>query len=134
MALCRAASRDLVLHSAGFSLVEALIASGLLATAIAGLMQVFVLAARSTAHARDTSYATALAAQKMEELRIRPFPDDPRSDGDDRIGAYTRRWRIAPLPAHPLDAMIITVVVSPVARQGAQEAVAIATVRMRQDR
>lgn len=108
----------------GFSLVDALIASGLLAAAIAGLAHLFVVAARANADARDTTYATVLAAQKIEEFRAAAFPGTLGAESMDYLDAqgalvatralsmYERRWTIQPLPAYPLDAVVITVVVS----------------------
>jgi prepilin-type N-terminal cleavage/methylation domain-containing protein len=54
---------------AGFSLVEVLIATLLLATALTTLGQLFALSARSNIGARSTTYTAMLAQQKLEELR-----------------------------------------------------------------
>jgi type II secretory pathway pseudopilin PulG len=53
----------------GFSLVEVMIAAGLLATTLVSLAELFALSTRSNGAARATSEASVLAAQKMEELR-----------------------------------------------------------------
>ena len=53
----------------GFALAEALIASALLASSLVMVAQLFGIAAQSTAGAKDTTFATVLAAQKMEQLR-----------------------------------------------------------------
>jgi type II secretory pathway pseudopilin PulG len=53
----------------GFSLLETIVASAVLSTAVVSLAQLFTLAVRTTASARETSYASVLAAQKLEELR-----------------------------------------------------------------
>jgi type II secretory pathway pseudopilin PulG len=55
--------------AAGFSLVEAMVATGLLATALVTLAQLFATSTRSNMGARSTTYAAVLAAQKIEELR-----------------------------------------------------------------
>ena len=115
----------------GFSLVEVLIATGLLATAIAALAQVFAVATRSNVEARDTTYATVLAAQKLEELRAAPFPGPRVEESVDRVEAYTRRWMIEPLPADPVNAVIITVAVSRHARPGASGEVRLVTIQTR---
>ena len=128
----------------GFSLVEVLVASGLLASAIAGLAHLAVVAARANLHARDTTYATVLAAQKIEELRAAPFPApavaESTEDLDGRGGliagggpagpaTYQRRWTIEPLPGRPLDAVVIAVAVT---RYGAATGeVRLATIRTR---
>ncbi len=54
---------------AGFSLVETLVATALLATAVVSLAQLAGLAARGNVRSRNTTYAAVLAAQKLEELR-----------------------------------------------------------------
>ncbi len=53
----------------GFSLVETLIATGLLATAAVTFGQLFTLSTRTNLGSRHTSLSTILAAQKVEELR-----------------------------------------------------------------
>ena len=56
-------------NEAGFSLAETLVATALLATAIASSAQMFALATRSNLAAQRTSFATTLAEEKMEQLR-----------------------------------------------------------------
>jgi len=53
----------------GFSLVETIFATGLLATAVVALAQMFVISVQNNKNARTGSYAVALAEQKMEQLR-----------------------------------------------------------------
>jgi len=53
----------------GFSLIETLVATGLLATAVVTLAQLFAVSTRSNLGSRNTTYAAVLAEQKMEELR-----------------------------------------------------------------
>lgn len=60
----------------GFSLVEALIASLLVATAIVMLVQLAATGARQAASARRASAARALAQSKLEELRSLTFTYD----------------------------------------------------------
>ena len=54
---------------AGFSLLEVTIATGILATALAALGQMFALSVAINMSARANTYATVLAEQKMEQLR-----------------------------------------------------------------
>jgi hypothetical protein len=54
---------------AGFSLAETIVATALLATAIASSAQMFALATRSNLAAQRTSFTTTLAEEKMEQLR-----------------------------------------------------------------
>jgi type II secretory pathway pseudopilin PulG len=63
----------------GFSLVEVLVATGLLATALVTLAQLFAISTSSNLTARHVSYATVLAEQKVEELRALAWGYD--SDG-----------------------------------------------------
>ena len=53
----------------GFSLVEAVVAAGLMAGALASLGQMFAVSVANGRSARAGSYATVLAQQKMEQLR-----------------------------------------------------------------
>jgi type II secretory pathway pseudopilin PulG len=54
---------------AGFTLVEAIIAAGMLATLAVGVAQVFTLSARAIHVARVQTLGAVLAAQKMEQLQ-----------------------------------------------------------------
>ena len=56
-------------NDAGFSLIETVVATSLLATALVTVAQLFAMATSSNLSARDTSFATMLAEQKMEQLR-----------------------------------------------------------------
>ena len=53
----------------GFSLVETLVATGLLAGAVAVLGQMFAISMAETTSARTGTFAAVLAEQKMEQLR-----------------------------------------------------------------
>lgn len=53
----------------GFSLAEVIVATGLLATALVALAQLFGVATHANVSSRTTTYASVLAEQKMEELR-----------------------------------------------------------------
>jgi type II secretory pathway pseudopilin PulG len=61
----------------GFSLVEVLVAAGLLATVLVSLAELFALSARANLASRNTTYASILAAQKLEELRSLAWGFDP---------------------------------------------------------
>jgi type II secretory pathway pseudopilin PulG len=92
----------------GFSLIEVVMAAGLVAGAFAALAQVLAMSIASDVSARSGSAATVLAAQKMEQLRALPW--GARSPGVDYLdqagnvlseggasppGAlYTRRWSV----------------------------------------
>jgi type II secretory pathway pseudopilin PulG len=53
----------------GFSLLEAVVAAGIMAGALAALGQLFAISVANNHSARNGSYATVLAEQKMEQLR-----------------------------------------------------------------
>lgn len=56
-------------QAGGFSLIEVLVALGLLMGAILGLVQLFAYTARATAQGRRLTTGTVLAAQKLDQLR-----------------------------------------------------------------
>lgn len=53
----------------GFSLIETIVAAGLLAASLVSLAQLLDLAVRNNVDSRAVTYATVLAQQKLEELR-----------------------------------------------------------------
>lgn len=53
----------------GFSIIESIFATGILATAVVALAQMFSISVQNNKNARTGSYAVALAEQKMEQLR-----------------------------------------------------------------
>jgi prepilin-type N-terminal cleavage/methylation domain-containing protein len=61
---------------AGFSLLEVMVASTVLAGAVVAVAQIFAIATASNAEARATSEATMLAWQKIEQLRSLAFTRD----------------------------------------------------------
>jgi type II secretory pathway pseudopilin PulG len=61
----------------GSSLVEVMVATGLLATSLVTLAQLFGMATRSNIASRSTTYAAVLAQQKVEELRALTWGFDP---------------------------------------------------------
>ena len=114
----------------GTTLVEAIIAIGILAGAVVVLAGLSSVAVRTTALARERSVATLLALQKMEAVCLdigmsTPSPanawavDTPgyveyldqhgNLLGGRAGGVYVRRWSIAPLP---LDANLLAVQVT----------------------
>ena len=114
----------------GFSLIEVLVATGILAVALSGLAPIFLVAARANVDARHSTYAAVLAAQKIEELRAAPFPEPTGGElMEDLEPPYQRRWAIEALPGYPLDAVVISVAVSQ--RSVAQRTVRLVTIRSR---
>ena len=98
-------------HS-GFSLVEALIATTVLAVGVASLAQLFMLAAGSNLAATRRTHATLLASQKLEELRSLDWGTELRDGTSDSVGEYRRRWSVGPLPGYAANAVILDVFVT----------------------
>jgi len=67
-ALSGVATRD-SRREGGFSLLEVLVASTIMAVALTTLAQLFVMSTNSNVGAKSTTYAAVLAQQKMEQLR-----------------------------------------------------------------
>ena len=68
------------LHDAsdtGFTLLETVVATGVLVTALAGLVQLFALTARSTREAGDQTAVLSAAQDKIEVLRSLTFGYGP---------------------------------------------------------
>lgn len=139
----------------GFSLIEAVVAAGMVAGALAALAQVLALSIGNNVSARSGSAAMVLAGQKMEELRAMRWdeagagasPGDTLSgnvagyvDYVDQSGhvlgggdtapagtVYIRRWSVVPLPASP-GALLLQVRVT---KPGRDDAARLVTVRSR---
>ena len=117
----------------GFSLVEALVATAMMAVGIAGLAQLFVVAIGANERAKHITRAAIFAQQKMEELRANgdPTPSPPdaldrnvpgffdlvaasglppdAAAGPPRTAVYIRRWRVGPLAADPAGTLVLQV-------------------------
>ena len=61
---------------AGFSIIEVLVATGLLASALVALAQIFAIATSANAAARNSTITMMLAEQKIEQLRALQFTFD----------------------------------------------------------
>ena len=139
--------------SPGFSLVEVMVASAILACAVLSVAQVMAVATSSTAGARGVSEATLLAWQKIDELRGlaftfddigSPVTDDALTSSPggtlsrdtagyvdylDMVGMrYRRRWAIALSSGDP-DVVVLRVRVLDAAREG--DLASAATIRAR---
>jgi type II secretory pathway pseudopilin PulG len=70
MALERSNSnRRIVAGESGFSLIETIVATMLLATALVGTAQLITVSTRGNVAAQRSTFATTLAQEKMEQLR-----------------------------------------------------------------
>jgi type II secretory pathway pseudopilin PulG len=61
---------------AGFSIIEVLVATGLLATALVALAQLFAIATATNQAARNSTLTMMLAEQKVEQLRALQYTFD----------------------------------------------------------
>src|SRR5689334_3090546 len=61
---------------AGFSIVEVMVATGLLASALVALAQLFAIATTTNAAARSSTLTMVLAEQKIEQLRALQYTFD----------------------------------------------------------
>jgi prepilin-type N-terminal cleavage/methylation domain-containing protein len=123
--------------SKGFSLVEVVIAAALLATSLVALAELFAVAVQNNAAAKNATFAAALAAQKMEELRgdavsapssasanALRVPTDGYMDVVDQNGStYIRRWSIEPVPGS--SAVVLQVLVTRRGDRGAADAASV---------
>jgi prepilin-type N-terminal cleavage/methylation domain-containing protein len=96
----------------GFSLIEVIIATGILATALVTVSGLLVVSADALLAARQRSVAAALASAKLEELLAdaealrngTEAGDDVNAagaPGADASGHYRRDWSASPAPAFP---------------------------------
>ena len=77
---------------AGFSIVEVLVATGLLASALVALAQLFAIATTTNANARSSTVTMILAEQKIEQLRGLQYTFDrvglPVQDTETDLAVY----------------------------------------------
>ena len=130
-------------RSRGFTLVEVLVATGILVTVAAGTAQLFAIAIRHDIAARQQLGMSLAASSKLDELAAsvaaRPMPawsagavdraipgfiDSIQSGG----ASFQRRWLIAPLAVYSGTAVAIVVRVIPVAGNATPD-FEIATIR-----
>lgn len=115
----------------GFTLIEVMVATGLLVTIALGTAQLFALATGHTLSARHQLLMTVAAERKIDELAaaaarglvaiapsgtldrdIAGFVDRPAEGG----GVYLRRWCVTPVLGYESEALAIVVRVVPPAR------------------
>jgi type II secretory pathway pseudopilin PulG len=98
-------------NSRGFSFVEVVIAMGLLTAVSLGVAQVFAMTGRANLVARGTTSTTAMAEQKMEQLRSLTWGFDlagqglPLSDTTSNIAVYPPTQGGTGLNPSPSDAL-----------------------------
>ena len=94
----------------GFSLLDALIAAAILASALLSLAQLIAFAVKATAAAGRTTDAALLASQKVEELRAGSW-SELQSGADSPVAGFTRTWTVTPLAADPDYVAVLEVLV-----------------------
>lgn len=110
----------------GFTFVEALVATTILAGGMVAVAQLLAISLQMHHHGRSTSEASTLATRKVEELvklnfdtapavAVSPVSPDPLGQDVtgyfDTSGLYTRRWRVVAGPA--TDTRTVTVRIIP---------------------
>jgi Tfp pilus assembly protein PilV len=131
----------------GFSLVETLIATSLLAGALTTLAQFVSAGVQSGAAARARMFTALMAEQKLEQLRALPWPaiavaaaatDYLDGSGIERCSAaiapcgeavYVRRWSITPA-GFSTGVLIIEVDVRPIGKGHGSTTLVTARARM----
>ena len=104
----------------GFSLIEVLIASGILAAAAVALSGLCVLSVEALLAARQRSVAAILATARLEELLADPDALRDGVDGSDWVGpsgmgqpdaggGYQRHWRVTASPTLPEKLVVVSV-------------------------
>lgn len=78
-------------RTAGFTLIEVLIALVVLSVAMAGLIPVLVHVVRANTFGKMTSQAASFSQDKLEELRRAPFAS-LTAGTDTPGGAFSRNW------------------------------------------
>jgi prepilin-type N-terminal cleavage/methylation domain-containing protein len=127
-------------RDSGFTLVEVLVATTMVAVAVGGLGYLWTAAAGVNRSARRSTLAALFAVEKMEQLRALPFEDRAlaaspadalRNDADGYFDVpaegYRRRWHIAPLPSYPANALVVHVMVWRIGDPGEASLVTIKT-------
>jgi Tfp pilus assembly protein PilW len=116
-------SRRTLSLDSGFLLLDAIIATGIMAGAVLASARLIADSTSLTAVARQTTTSAVLAAQKLEELRSRQTlaPGETGDESLDDSGSvlqpgdvgrrvYVRRWSIVPAPRANLARVVVTVI------------------------
>jgi len=107
----------------GFSLIEVIIAAGILSGAAVALSGLCVISADALLAARQRSLAAILAPTKLDELLADTDALRGGIDAGDRVSAsggsepdhngwYQRQWSVAASPALPEKLVVISVIVT----------------------
>jgi Tfp pilus assembly protein PilV len=108
----------------GFSLIEALGATALMCGALLGLAMGAISVSRTAKSADSTAAATALAIEKLEQLRSMPLdapafvpgiyfdPANPMTADGQLGGVYRRRWLVSAKDTPKFGVKTVTVTVA----------------------
>jgi type IV pilus assembly protein PilV len=93
----------------GFTLVEILVAMGILTIALLGLVSVTVMVVKGNSFSKTLTTATTLAKDKMEQLKNTGY-DSMAGGTDTAESVYTRTWTVANnSPAADMKTVVVTV-------------------------
>lgn len=86
-------------EEAGFTLVEAMIAMSILAVGLLGVIGMFTTSIGGNAFGGNMTQAATLAQEKLEDLRIEPYPNITTDNTGEQISlngkTYTRKWTVS---------------------------------------
>ena len=111
-------------HSDGFTLIESIVAMGLVVSIAAGSAQLFGLALARNLAAREQLAMSLLASTKVNDLAAAAADGTiavPSADEDTAVEGgrtYRRRWTVSRVTGFGDDAAAIAVAVTPVAGAG----------------
>jgi type II secretion system protein I len=88
--------------SKGFTLVEALLALAILATAVAGMLTVRANAVRNVQRAHNERLATLIAGQLLADVALDPPQRDTAEQNVDGHPGFSYRYTLATLTVEPL--------------------------------
>ena len=98
-------------NDSGFSLIEALIAAAILGAAVTSLAQLLIFGTTASAAAGQTTRASLLAADKIEELHATSVDLVGTNVADTPAPGVTRAWTVTALPSDPVNLALVEVTV-----------------------
>src|SRR4051794_27792596 len=117
--------------NSGFTLVEVIVAAGLLITVAVGAAHLFGLTIAHNQVARQQLVMSLLAAAKVDELSSAIASGATVASARETLvesgRTYAREWQGAPVPGYGADALVVSVDVSDLAHRGGE--VRITTIR-----